>query len=492
MVKVSFVKSDKAVSGVAVIPVFEGRKIQGSARGYRDDSKGQVLAAMKAAGFSGEQGQVLPVYAPVGSKVDGLSMSGVGKRSDFDAEMFGAQAMQRHRTTGEKTLVFHLDGCKLSPEDIARVAVGARMAGYHFFNYRTKLAPFKETTVRSLKLVCDDPAKVRAAYTKFYGPICDGQFLARDLVNEPSNVLHPVAYRDRIKKLAALGLKIDVLGEKKMLDLGMNALVGVGRGSARESQLVIMRWNGGSKSEAPVCLVGKGITFDTGGISLKPVQGMWDMKADMGGSAAVVGTMQALARRKAKVNVVGLVALAENMPDGNAQNPGDVVTSMSGQTIELQSTDAEGRLVLADALWYAKEKYKPKAMVDLATLTGAILVALGHEHAGLFSNSDQLAKAFEKASKKSTEKTWRMPLAPEYDRLLDSPTADMKNSMGREAGSVTAAQFLQRFVGDIPWVHLDIAGMAAKNTRPDPREPSFATGYGVRLLSQWIAENYES
>lgn len=476
---------------MAVVPVFEGRKLHGAAKSYREDSKGQVFAAMQAAGFSGEKDEGLPIYAPAGSEVDGLSFFGVGKRSEFDAEMFGAQVMQVHRTKGEKALNLHLDGLKLAPEEAARAAVGARLAAYHFFKYRTKLAPFKETTVTTIKVVCDDPAKARAAYNKFYGPICDGQLLARDLVNEPSNVLHPKSYRDRIKKLAKLGLKIEVLGEKQMLALGMNALVGVGQGSSHESQLVVMSWNGGAKNEPPVCLVGKGITFDTGGISLKQVQGMWDMKADMGGSAAVVGTMQALASRKAKVNVVGVVALAENMPDGKAQKPGDVVTSMSGQTIELQSTDAEGRLVLADALWYAKENFKPCAMVDLATLTGAVVVALGHENAGLFSNSDQLAKAFEKASADSTEKTWRLPLAPEYDRLLDSPTADMKNSLGRDAGSVTAAQFLQRFVGEVPWVHLDIAGTATKNTRTDPRESSFATGFGVRLLSQWLSQNYE-
>ena len=271
----------------------------------------------------------------------------------------------------------------------------------------------------------------------------------------------------------------------------MSALLGVGQGSRRESQLVVIKWMGGKKKDAPVCLVGKGITFDSGGISLKPVSGMWNMKGDMGGSAAVVGAMQALALRKAKSNVIGIVALAENMPDGNAQNPGDVITSMSGQTIELQSTDAEGRLVLADALWYAKEHFKPKTMVDLATLTGAKLVALGSEYAALFTNRNELAKAFEKSSEKSTERTWRLPLLPEYDQLLDSETADMKNSVQGSAGSITAAQFLQRYVDDTPWVHLDVAGSSTKLTRNDPREPSFATGYGVRLLNQWIADNYE-
>lgn len=489
-IKVSFVKGDKVSSGLAVVPVFEGEGLLGAGKIYEKDSKGGVKAALKAAGFTGGKGEWVPVYAPVGSKVSGVIFCGVGKRDDFDAEMFGAEVMAKLRTLGEKEVALHLDGLGGELDDAARAAVGARLAGYQFLKYRTKLPPFKETEVKTIRVACDEPSKARARYANFYGPICDGQLRARDLVNEPSNKLHPKAYAAQLKKLSDLGLKVEVMGEKKMLELGMEALVGVGQGSRRESQLVVMSWKGGGK-EAPVCLVGKGITFDSGGISLKDPAGMWNMKADMGGSAAVVGAMQALAARKAKVNVIGVVALAENMPDGNAQNPGDVVNSMSGQTIELQSTDAEGRLVLADALWYAKEKFKPRAMVDLATLTGAIIVTLGEEQAGLFTNSDELAGAFGEASKSSGEKAWRLPLAPEYDRLLDSPTADMKNSVGRGAGSITAAQFLQRFVGDVPWVHLDIAGTAFKEVRPDVRETTLATGYGVRLLCHWIAENYE-
>ena len=490
--KIVFVANTKATSGIAIVPVFGKKTKQGTAKAYWEDSKGQIAAAAKAASFSGESDTSFPVYAPTGSKAAGVYFIGLGDRKEFNAELFGAEMLKAHRTTGEATITLHLDGINLPPEEAARAALGARLAAYHFFKYRTQLPPNSETTVKTVRITVDDPAKARAAYNQFFGPVADGSLLARDLVNEPANTLFPKAYTTRIKKLSKLGIKVTALGEKEMNALGMGALVGVGQGSPRESQLVIMKWDGGKKGDAPVCLVGKGITFDSGGISIKPSAGMWNMKADMGGSAAVVGAMHAIASRKAKANVIGIVALAENMPDGNAQNPGDVVTSMSGQTIELQSTDAEGRLVLADALWYAKEKFKPQAMVDLATLTGAIIVSLGREHAGLFTNSDKLAKAFDTASSTSTEKTWRLPLAPEYDRLLNSDTADMKNSVGRDAGSITAAQFLQRFVGDIPWVHLDIAGTATNPTgSKDPRSPSFATGFGVRLLNQWVADNYE-
>ncbi|MEP6343079.1 MAG: leucyl aminopeptidase, partial [Maricaulaceae bacterium] len=340
-------------------------------------------------------------------------------------------------------------------------------------------------------IVCDDKKMTQQSYDNYHGPEVEGVYLARDVVNEPPNVIYPTAYAKRIKQMEKLGVKVEILGEKQMTKLGMNTLLGVGKGSVRESQLVIMRWNGGKKNDAPVALVGKGVTFDTGGISLKPGSGMWDMKGDMGGSAAVVGTMHALAARKAKANVVGVVGLVENMPDGDAQLPGDIIKSYSGQTVEVQNTDAEGRLVLADALWYTKEEYKPKVMVNLATLTGAIIVALGHEHAGLFSNDDDVAAQLTLAGETSTDKIWRLPLSRAYDRLLDSPNADMKNIGGREAGSITAAQFLQRFVGDTPWAHLDIAGTGMKNKRRDPRETTFGTGFGVRLLNRWIADNYE-
>ncbi|MEP4079824.1 leucyl aminopeptidase [Haloferula sp.] len=492
VVKIEFVASKRAVSGMAVVPVFEKEACYGVARDYLKDGGPQVKATLKGARLSAHPGTHTSLYSSDPSKLNALTFWSAGEKKRFDAELFGAKAGAAFRTRGESSLTLHLDGLSLSQDELARAAVGVRLATYRFFKHRSKVSENRLTTLKTLRITCDSPTQARSSYRSFHGPICDGQLHARDLVNEPANILFPKAYATRIRALKKAGLEIEVLGEKEMKALKMNALLGVGQGSRRESQLVVMKWMGGKRKKgAPVCLVGKGITFDTGGISLKPGVGMWDMKGDMGGSAAVVGAMQALALRKAKVNAIGIVALAENMPDGNAQNPGDVITSMSGQTIELQSTDAEGRLVLADALWYAKKTFKPCAMVDLATLTGAVLVSLGHEHAGLFTNSDKLAKEFEKSSPKAQERTWRFPLLPEYDRLLDSETADMKNSVGRVAGSITAAQFLQRFVDGTPWVHLDIAGTSSKNTRTDPREPSFAIGYGVRLLNQWIADHYE-
>lgn len=491
VVKIVFVTSEKASSGMAVVPVFEKEACFGVARDYLKDGGAQVKATLKGAQLSAHAGSHTTLYSPDQSKLNALTFWSAGEKKHFDAELWAAKVCAAFRTCGEATLTLHLDGLSLSADEVARAAVGVRLAAYRFFKHRSNLPASRLTTLKTLRITCSSPAEARSSYRNFHGPVCDGQLHARDLVNEPANILFPKAYATRIKELKKAGLEVEVLGEKEMKALKMNALLGVGQGSRRESQLVIMKWMGGKKKDAPVCLVGKGITFDTGGISLKPVAGMWDMKGDMGGSAAVVGAMQALALRKAKANVIGIVALAENMPDGNAQNPGDVITSMSGQTIELQSTDAEGRLVLADALWYAKKTFEPCAMVDLATLTGAVLVALGHEHAGLFTNSDKLAKEFEQSSPIAQEKTWRFPLLPQYDRLIDSETADMKNSAGREAGSITAAQFLQRFVDGTPWVHLDIAGTSSKNKRTDPREPSFAIGFGVRLLNQWIADHYE-
>ena len=491
--KVSFIADKPVTSGSAVIPVKIGLKTAAGAASYVAATKGQFKAAAKAAKFNGEAGKSFSIFAPTGTKVDRLIAWGIGKGGDFDAEMFGAKVAKSLLMSGESVLTVHLGGHGFTPDQAARAAVGARLAAYRFDTYRTKLPASKKPSLKTLKIACDEPAKARASYKNYHGPVCDGTVLARDLVNEPPNVIYPKAYAARIKKLEALGLKVQVLGEKRMKALGMNSLLCVGQGSVRESQMVIMTWNGGKKGDKPVCLIGKGVTFDTGGISLKPGANMWDMKGDMGGSAAVVGAMSGLAARKAKANVVGIVGLVENMPDGNAVLPGDIITSMSGQTIEVQNTDAEGRLVLADCLHYASTKIKPKAMINLATLTGAILVALGTERAGVFSNNDKLAKQIADASETTKEKTWRLPIAPEYDRLLDSPNADMKNIGGRLAGSITAAQFLQRFVGKgIPWAHIDVAGTAMKpSNRHDPRETTFGTGFGARLLNRWIADNFE-
>ena len=320
--------------------------------------------------------------------------------------------------------------------------------------------------------------------------VSDGVILARDLVNEPANVLTPVEFAARASALQSLGVKVEILGEAEMRKLGMAALLGVSLGSRLPPRMAVMQWNGGKPKQQPIAFVGKGVTFDTGGISIKPAGGMEDMKGDMGGAAAVTGLMHALAVRKAKANVIGIIGLVENMPDGLAQRPGDIVKSMSGQTIEVINTDAEGRLVLGDLLWYCKERFKPKFMINLATLTGAILVALGHHHAGLFSNDDELSENLTNAGLATREKLWRMPLGPEYDKLIDTKNADMKNTGGRMAGSITAAQFLQRFVGDVPWAHLDVAGTAMGSPQNEINH-SWASGFGVRLLDRLVQDNYE-
>jgi leucyl aminopeptidase len=314
--------------------------------------------------------------------------------------------------------------------------------------------------------------------------------LARDLINEPANVLYPEAFARRAAGLRRLGIMVDVLDLRAMKRLGMGALLGVGQGSTHESRTVIMRWNGGKRGTAPVAFIGKGVCFDSGGISIKQAQGMEDMKGDMAGAACVVGLMHALASRKAKVNAVGAIGLVENMPDGNAQRPGDIVKTMSGQTIEIINTDAEGRLVLADVLHFVNTKYKPQFMIDLATLTGAIMVALGQEYAGLFSNNDELAARLLAAGEATGERVWRMPLGPEYDKMIDSKFADMKNTGGRHGGAITAAQLLARFVGKTAWAHLDIAGTALGSPQTEINK-SWSSGWGVRLLDHLVAEHYE-
>ena len=485
--KISFAAAAFKSTGLAIIPIFDDLKQNGVTTSLDVGFKKISQAAV----FKGKTGQSMSVFAVDKAKAKQVLYVGAGARKNFDAEMFAATITKSQLLNPRKSWTLYLDGADIDPDSAARAALGAQLASYRFDQYRTKLPASKKPAVKALTIVCDKPAIARKSYQNYHGADAQGVFLARDLVNEPPNVIYPVAYAKRIKKLEALGVEVKILGEKEMEKLGMHTLLGVGKGSVRDSQLVIMQWKGGKKGVAPVALVGKGVTFDTGGISLKPGSGMWDMKGDMGGSAAVVGTMHALAARKAKANVVGVVGLVENMPDGDAQIPGDIIKSYSGQTVEVQNTDAEGRLVLADALWYTKEEYKPKAMVNLATLTGAIIVALGHEHAGLFSNNDDVAKQLLAAGETSTDKLWRLPLSKAYDKLLDSPNADMKNIGGRAAGSITAAQFLQRFVGDTPWAHLDIAGTGMKNARTDPRETTFGTGFGVRLLNRWIADNYE-
>jgi len=480
--KVTFSAPGAAKTGAALV-------ISNSGEDHAYDSD-VVKAAAKGAKFHGKSGDAFNTY--VGSGVR-LFICGRGEKDVFDYEMAAAKTAKTLRGSGVKQLTIHLEGTDATADDAARAALGARLAAYIWDKHKSKATKSKKDPLESIVVVSDDPKAAKAAYENYYGPEGDGVVLARDLVNAPPNEIYPKAYADRIEEMRDLGLEVEVLGEKELNKLGMHALLGVGLGSERDSQLVVIRWNGGKDGDAPACLVGKGVTFDTGGISLKPGANMWDMKGDMGGSAAVVGTMCAVASRKAKANVVGIVGLVENMPDGKAQLPGDIVVSMSGQTIEVQNTDAEGRLVLADALHYAVTKYKPAAMIDLATLTGAIIVGLGHEYCGLFSPDDELAKQIFEAGETSTDKAWRLPLHESYDKLLNSPNADMKNIGGRAAGSITAAQFLKRFVGKkTPWAHLDIAGTGMINGSKDPRQPTFGTGFGVRLLNRWIADNHES
>ncbi|MGL4313873.1 MAG: leucyl aminopeptidase, partial [Sphingomonas sp.] len=372
----------------------------------------------------------------------------------------------------------------------ARLAAGAVQRAWRIDTYRTKLPAKQKQSLTTLTLVAapDGAPEAWAAQRA----VSDGLALTRTLVSEPPNVIYPVNFVERVREdLAGLGIDIRVLGEEEMRALGMGALLGVSQGSVREGQLLVLHWRGRGGDETELALVGKGVTFDTGGISLKPGPGMEDMKWDMGGAGAVAGAMKALALRNAKANVVGICGLVENMPDGNAQRPGDIVTSMSGQTIEILNTDAEGRLVLCDALTWVQKNYQPKTIVDLATLTGAMIISLGNEHGGLFANDDSLADQLLAAGKATGDLLWRFPLADAYNKLIDSPIADMKNVGPRGAGSITAAQFLQRFIDKgVRWAHLDIAGMVWAD-KPGATWDKGATGFGVRLLDRFVADNFE-
>ena len=485
-------------TGTWIVGATEGPTLLPAAQTADKAASGAITRALSVSRFKGKSGQVLEVLAPVGVKASRILMVGLGKADDFDAngaEAAAAAALGRLKSTAETEATFEIDppkGGKLKGAKLAaHLAMGAKLKTYSFNHYRTKDLVEHEFKLNKVSIVTADPAAAKKAWAVCEA-VAEGVVLARDLVNEPPNILFPVEFARRAKTLAKLGLKVEVLGVDQMKKLGMGALLGVGQGSERESQLVVLRWDGAKKKTAsPVCFVGKGVCFDSGGLSLKTGAGMMGMKGDMGGGAAVMGVMRALAGRKARVNAVGVIGLVENMPDGKAQRPDDVVKSMSGQTIEVLNTDAEGRLVLADALWYAQTRFKPKFVIDLATLTGAILVALGSEHAGLFSNDDKLSERLADAGKEVGEPVWRLPLGSGYDKLLRSKIADMKNIGGPSAGSITAAQFLQRFVEKTPWVHLDIAGVAWQDHEQKPLIPSWGTGWGVRILDRLIADHYE-
>lgn len=455
--------------------------------------KGQLTKAMKAKSFKGAFKSTLTIVAPAGSTLDQIILLGTGELKNLTtnaAETLGGVAAGACKSVkGGATLLADFSSAPKAGEDetAAYFAVGCLLRSYRFDKYKTKKA--EKPSLKKITLGVATPTAVKKIYQPL-SKVSEGVFLARDLVNEPANVLHPPEFAKRARALTKLGVKVEVLSEAKMKQLGMGSLLGVGQGSVQPSQLVVMQWQGADKSKKPLAFVGKGVCFDTGGISIKPSAGMEDMRGDMGGAAAVTGLMHALAARKAKANVIGVIGLVENMPSGNAQRPGDIVTSMSGQTIEVLNTDAEGRLVLADALWYTQKRFKPEFMIDLATLTGAILVALGQEYAGLFSNSDDLCKKLDAAGQIEGEKVWRMPINDVFDKMIDTPNADMKNIGGRFAGSSTAAQFLQRFTNGVPWAHLDIAGTAMGSPK-SPISQSWASGYGVKLLNRLVKDNYE-
>ncbi len=469
--------------------------LSGAAAAADAASDGQVKRAITAARFDGEAAALVEILAPAGVAATRLIIAGTGPTDAATARVFekiGGAIAARLQTSGESRVTVDMAGVAgaVPPaEAAAHLANGAYLRNWRFDKYHTTLKPKQKPTLTHFDVIgvagADAPHAELAA-------IAAGVARTRSLVTEPANVIYPESFVESARDLAALGIELTVLGEPEMQALGMGALLGVSQGSVRPARLMAMRWNGtGNPDAKPVVFVGKGVTFDTGGISIKPAAGMEDMKWDMGGAGAVTGALHALAARKAKAHVIGVVGLVENMPDGNAQRPGDVVTSMNGQTIEVINTDAEGRLVLCDAIWWAQEQYNPEIVVDLATLTGAIVVALGHEYAGMYSNDDGLAKQLKQAGRTSGDELWRMPLGDAYDKLIDSQIADIKNVGPREGGSITAAQFIKRFIKPgVKWAHLDIAAMAW-SAKAGPTYDKGATGFGVRLLDRFIAENFE-
>jgi len=446
-----------------------------------------------SASFKGKQGQTLDLLAPNGVDSARLLVLGTGKAAaDTPLSAWtdrGGSLMAKIAATRAESVAVILDGDDASPAAIAELAAGLRLRNYKFDKYKTAKSDDVAGDI-TVTLCVADPAAADKAIADRHA-VVEGTLLARNLINEPANVLGPVEFAARAAELRHLGVDVEILEPEELAALGMDSLLCVAQGSARPARLVVMQWRGSDKDVAPLAFVGKGVVFDTGGISIKPAASMEDMKGDMGGAAAVTGLMHALATRKAPVNVVGVIGLVENMPSANAVRPGDIVTAMSGTTIEVINTDAEGRLVLADALWYTQDRFKPRFMINLATLTGAIVVALGHDHAGLFSNNDELSIQLLNAGITANEKLWRMPLGAAYDKVIESKFADIRNSAGRPAGSILAAQFLQRFVNNVPWAHLDIAGTAfgASSTEINT---SWAPGFGVALLDRLVRDYYQS
>lgn len=460
------------------------------------DPANALARVLPAADFSGKFGASAEIFAPEGTALDRLVVVGAGKVSALDEYSWlklGGLVAASLRKAKEAVVVVDLPDVEADGTEAANLAAGIQLRSYSFDKYKTKKGDDGKDDIKTpvkITIQTANPAAAKKAFVELEAMV-DGVFVARDLVNEPANALGPVEFAERAKQLEEVGVKVEILTEKEMKKLGMGSLLGVAQGSPRGARLAVLQWNGGKAKDKPLAFVGKGVTFDTGGNSIKPASGMEDMKGDMGGAAAVTGLLHTLAARKAKANVIGILGLVENSVDGHAQRPGDIVTSMSGQTIEVLNTDAEGRLVLADALWYCNDRFQPRLMINLATLTGAIMVALGQHHAGLFSNDDELADRLLQSGAATQEKLWRMPLGSEYDKLIDSKNADMKNIGGRYGGAIIAAQFLQRFVKDTPWAHLDIAGTAMSAPASEINQ-SWGSGFGVRLLDRLVRDHYEA
>ena len=484
--------AERPTADALVLPV-EKDGLSRVAYGALDDATQKLIAGGAAAGrFTGEAGTVAEIFVATGDAVSRVILVGVGAGSEADYERAGGAVTAKLLTSGAESIVVDFAGVGGTPtaKAAARFVAAAVQRGWRYDRFRTKLPETSKPTLNAISLV-GAPEGTEDAWQLQEGTTA-GLSLTRTLVSAPPNLLYPESFVEEVRKdVEGLGLEVTVLGEAEMVELGMGALLGVSQGSRREAQMLALRWNGKGSGDPDLAFVGKGVTFDTGGISIKPAANMEDMKFDMGGAGAVVGAMKAIALRKAKANVVGVCGLVENMPDGNAQRPGDVVTSMSGQTIEIINTDAEGRLVLADAISWTQQTFRPKTIVDLATLTGAMIIALGDQHGGLFSNDDALAEQLLAAGLATGDALWRFPLSEAYNKMMDSPIADMKNAGARGAGSITAAQFIQRFVDDgVKWAHLDIAGMVWADKAGATFDKG-ATGYGVRLLDRFVADNFE-
>jgi leucyl aminopeptidase len=515
LANITFQKPGRKPAGTLIVLAGEDLQLGPQARGL---AVGALIArAAAAASFKGKAMTTLDLYAPAETDLDRLVVLGCGKMGDVKEQdwlrLGGAAMGAVGRGKSATVLLERPDGRKLGAEVAAEFALGVMLRSYAFDKYKKdKPDDANGKGPGEVTISLAEPAEARRAFAAGQAA-ADGVALARDLVNEPPNMLGPVEFAARAEELKALGVEVEILTEVEMRDLAMGALLGVAQGSVRPPRLVVMRWNGdpkkgrggpkgrdkrrggpqarqGLEDDRPVAFVGKGVVFDTGGISIKPAAGMEDMKGDMAGAAAVTGLMHALAARKARVNAVGVIGLVENMPDGAAQRPGDIVTAMSGKTIEVINTDAEGRLVLADAVHYTENRFKPRIIIDLATLTGAIIVSLGHLIAGLFSTDDDLAGALVAAGEATGERVWRMPLGPDYDKLIDSKFADVKNIGGRNAGAITGAQFIKRFVKETPWAHLDIAGTAMDSPQTEVNR-SWSSGFGVRLLDRLVRDKYE-